>query len=108
MYFRYISTQIKDRRKKKQIGPVDWQEYAALTMLQLNPPVRQYDGFTPAWRVCGRKPEMPIGTVDSPFYIGFTNPENAPVTQTHHALAKLRGFKKPLRKATLMGNLTGV
>ena len=93
-YFRYIMAQIKDRREKTQNEPVDCAEYAALTMLRLNSQVRQYDCFTPARRVCGRTPEMPIGAVGNPFNIDLTNPENSSVTHTRPVIAKLREVQK--------------
>ena len=70
---------------EQQIEPVDRQAYAALTTLQLNPQVQQYDGFAPGHRVSGRTPKMPIGTVGNPLYIGFANSGNSPVTHTNAA-----------------------
>ena len=75
----------------KQIKSVDWRAYAALTMLNLNSHAQQYDGFTTDRRVFGRTPEMPIGTVDNPSWVDFTNHTNHTVTQTHQALLKLMG-----------------
>ena len=47
MYFKDISQQIKDKRKNRQIRPVDWKEYDDSSTLRLNPHVQKYDGFTP-------------------------------------------------------------
>ena len=80
----------------KQIKSVDWRAYAALTMLNLNSHAQQYDGFTTDRRVFGRTPEMPTGTVPSPFYNDFRGPANSQVTQTHRVLAKMRGGSKIL------------
>ena len=81
-------------RKRKKTRPVDRQGYAAITMLQLNSQVQEYDGFTPVRRVSGRAPKMAIGSVDNPFFNDFTNPEDSPVAQTHQVLAKLRDIRK--------------
>ena len=38
----------------------------------------------------GRTPEMPIGTVGSPNFRDFANPNDSPATQTRQVVAKLR------------------
>ena len=60
-------------------------------MLRLNSQARQYAGFTPARRVAGRAPEIPIGKVGNPFYNDFANPTYPPATQANQVIAKLRG-----------------
>ena len=74
-------------------------------MLQLNPQVQQYAGFTPGKRVVGRAPETPIGTAGDLFRNDVMNPETPTVPQTHQVIAKLMGFKKPLCEVALTGNI---
>ena len=44
--------------------------------------MQQYDGFTPARRVFGGTPELPVGAVGYPHSRDFTNPNDYPSTQT--------------------------
>ena len=58
--------------------------FAEMTTMRLNSQVRQFFGFTPGRRVFGRAPKIPIGDVGSPNFEDFTNPVEAPTTETHH------------------------
>ena len=79
----------RPRPTDKEIRPVDRREYADLSAMRLNAQAQKYDGFTPAGRVFGRTPEMPIGTADNPFFSDFTNPEDPTVARAQKAIAKL-------------------
>ena len=46
----------RPRRTGRQIGPVEGEEYSALSMLRLNSQVQQYGGFTPGRRFSERTP----------------------------------------------------
>ena len=67
-----------------------------MCMLRMNPQVQKYGRYTPDRRVFGRAPKLPIEATDSPHFKDFTNPNDSPVTQTHDALAKLRGDTQSL------------
>ena len=71
MYFKDIKLQIIDKRMNRQTKPVDWQEYASLSMLHLDPQSLQYDGFTPGERVSGRTPRVPIGAAGKPIFFAI-------------------------------------
>ena len=72
----------------KQIRPVDWKEYDALSTVHLNSQVDQYDGFMPGRRVSGRSPENAIGAVDNPLGGDFTNTSKSPFAHTRRDLSK--------------------
>ena len=88
MYFKDITIQIKDQRKNKRITPLEWQEYAALSTLRLNPKrnstmaLRQDKEF-------GRTPKMPLGEVGAPDFRDFTNQYDLPSTLKHQVHANL-------------------
>ena len=82
VYIQDITQQIIDKRKNNQINPVEWQEYASLSMVQLSSQAKQCDDFTPSRRVSGRAPEMPIGSADVPNLCDFMNQNGPHATKT--------------------------
>ena len=80
--FRTIIDHVTGGRKHKKLNNKEWKEFSPMTMMHLNSQVRQYGGFTPGQRVFGRTPKLPIGTIDNPFFWDFTNPADAPTTET--------------------------
>ena len=101
--FKETIHRINDNRTNRQIRPLGWQKYDALSMLHLNSKVQRYDCFTPGQRVFGRTHKLPIGTARNPNYSDFTHTKDDPVTQTHQVLAKLI----ELREASLESDFDG-
>ena len=105
MYFKDISNHILDKRKRRTIETADWEEYASMCTMRLNPQVQQYDGFTPARRVSGRTPKLPIGAVGSPDLCDFANPNDSTETQTRAALVKLGEIQRSSLESDSVGKL---
>ena len=101
--FKDITLQIKDKQKNKQISPVDWQVYASLSLLLLNPHLQQYGRFTPGRRVFGRAPKMPIAAVGGPNFCDFTNRNDPPATQTRQVLSNLMRIQRASLRSDFRG-----
>ena len=95
MYFKDIMHKIVDKRTKRKIENVDWEEYADIFILHLNTQAQQYGGFTPARRVSDRTPELPIANVGIPRFRYFTNPGDPPLAQNARSYRNLEKYKEP-------------
>ena len=94
MHFTEITHEIIDKRTKRKIEAVDWQEYASMCTMRLDWQVRKYDVFAPGRRVSGRARTSPIGAADIPHFRDFTTRCDSPATQTRAVLAKLGEMQK--------------
>ena len=77
-------------------------EFAATTMMRLNPQVQQFGGLTHEKRVFGGDPKMPIGAAGNPHFEDFVNPKEAQTRKTHHFL----GIIHHIRQASITAILT--